>query len=199
MNTYNLASDEFILLQEDNVKLGTTGSSERLTEVVLTNKHIILVNDVTRGLFKTERLLKRCPLSNLQRYEGEAQTPILKQKDHYCLQLAFADEAISILFTDGSRRTVERWSRAIQNAANGNFNDIDHGDVLPPDLAEFIDGTKDVLGSLVGKKKTAAPKSKASPVKPKVATVRCPGCHAPLTGNVGSIATCAYCDTKHAL
>lgn len=202
MSEYNLAPGEFLIMQEKSVRLGTLSDNEDLTELVLTNHNIILVNDVDCGLFRTERYLKRCPLSDLQRHQGVAQTPVVKQKDRYCLQMLFPDETISVLFLDGARRTAERWSNAIQQAAAGDFNNIDASDVLPPELAEFIDGTKDFFGSFGGKKhnkkRTGSSTSEAVGASTSL-SARCPGCHAPLTGYKGEIVTCSYCDTKHAL
>lgn len=197
MNDYNLEPGEFLIMQQGSVRLGTATASEKLTEIALTNRNLILVNEVSRGLLRTERMIKRCPLSALQRHQGDVQLPILKQKDHYCLQVLCASETFSILFTDGSRRTAERWASAIQQAADGNFNDIQREDFLPPELAEIIDGTKDVLSSLTGKKRGKSTKNQVKS-NPVVTSARCPGCHAPLAGNAGSIAVCPYCDTKHA-
>lgn len=198
MNDYNLAPGEFVIMQEAGVRLGGAPRGERITELVLTSMNIILVNDVQRGLFQTERLLKRCPLNQIQRYEDEVQTPIGKQDDEYRLQVLFPDETISIIFADGARRTAERWARAIQYAADGDFNSIEQADAIPSDIAEIIDGARDIFGSITKRKPAAADKKPRKP-SPKMSTVRCPGCHAPLSGAIGTIASCPYCDTKHAL
>jgi len=37
------------------------------------------------------------------------------------------------------------------------------------------------------------------PTKTPRITVKCPSCHAPLTGKTGKRVTCQYCDTEHML
>lgn len=197
MDDYNLTPGEFVILQESNVRLGTATSNENLTEIVLTNRNLILVNDVSRGLFRSERMLKRCPLSELQRYEDEAQAPVVKQKNLFCVQAVFSDETISLLFTDGVRRTAERWSQAIQQAAVGDFNNIDSSNLLPADIANLVDGAKDIFGALGPKQKKGSKKKQSA--KPAAVSGRCTGCHAPLAGQPGTVVSCPYCDTKQTL
>lgn len=197
MNDYNLVPGEFVILQESNVRLGTATNSEKLTEVVLTDRNLILVNDISRGLFHSERMLKRFPLTELQRYEDEAQAPVVKQKNLFCIQAVFSDETVSILFTDGARRTAERWSRAIQQAAAGDFNNIDSSNLLPPDVTNLVDSAKDLFDAL-GTKQKKEPAKRNTP-KPVAISGRCSGCHAPLAGQPGAIIACPYCDTRQTL
>lgn len=204
MNSYNFEPGEFLLMQETDVALGIPADNESIKEVVLSNTHLILVNEVSRGLFKTDRLVKRCPLSQIKRAQGEPQVPLVKHGDNCCLQVIFESETIPLLFStsprrtpSGTRRTAERWAASIRQAANGNLNDIKNADTLPPELADVVDGTKNFFGSLTGKNQKAAPDSRAT--SPAMVSVRCPGCHAPLTGQSKSVATCPYCGTKHTL
>ncbi len=191
-------------MQETDVRLGTPADNESIKEVVLSNTHLILVNEVSRGLFKIDRLVKRCPLSQIKRVQGEPQVPLVKHGDHCCLQVIFEGETIPLLFStssrrtpSGTRRTAERWSAAIRQAAVGNLNDIKNADSLPPELADIVDGTKNFFSSLTGKNQNTVPDTRTAPTA--MVSARCPGCHAPLTGQSASIATCPYCGTKHTL
>lgn len=61
MDNYNLGSGEIVLAQASPVRLGRDKGGESLKEVVLTNKNLILVNEVSSGLFSSKTYLKRCP------------------------------------------------------------------------------------------------------------------------------------------
>lgn len=67
---YNLSAGEAVIMQSDGVELLCGRESEELDELVLTNKNLILVNEVSVGIFTTQRLVKRCPLDSILCPEG---------------------------------------------------------------------------------------------------------------------------------
>ena len=62
---YNLQPGEVVIMQGNKAVLHSGKDREALDEIVLTNKNLILVNEVSTSLFTTQRLLKRCPLDSI--------------------------------------------------------------------------------------------------------------------------------------
>lgn len=203
---YNLKPGEVIIMQTGSVLLVSGKDEEELDELVLTNKNLILVNEVSTGLFSSQRLLKRCPLDSIACPDGTPQAFLGKKRNDYVLQVVFEQEAMTFMFANGDKkREAKRWADAIKYASVGQLDNIDTEESpLPKDVTNLIDGIKGFatafaaemsdVGSEVSN--TATPTKKA--VKTKVAA-KCPGCHAPLSGNKGSILTCEYCGTKQTL
>ena len=179
--------------------------SEELDELVLTNKNLILVNEVSAGIFTTQRLVKRCPLDSILCPEGSPQAFLGKKKDSYVLQVAFEQEAITLRFPDNERREAKRWADAIKYAVVGDLDSIDtEGDQLPPEVSGLVDGFKGFATAFISEAtNTADSASKArKPIRKATKTVaagRCTGCRAPLSGVKGAIVTCDYCGTKQTL
>ncbi len=197
MEDYNLEPGEFVIMQEAPAELHSGSDIDRLDEVVLTNRHLILVCSQPTGLFQKRRLLKRCPLEQTLDSQGFPQVVTTQLRDKNILQVLFQGENVSIAFPNKAKQTVERWAAGIRDAAVGNLGEIRTADVIPDELADFVDGAKNVVGSIFGKK--AAPA--AAPRVAARATVarKCQGCHAPLSGRTGDTVVCAYCDTKQTL
>lgn len=198
MDEYNLEPGEFTIMQESSVILLDRSGEERLDEVVLTNKNLVLVNTASQGLFKRTRYLKRCPLERIASPNGIPQAIVSKHKNDYRLQVVFDDETVALRFPANPKRTAERWAEGIRNAALGNLSGIRTEDVLPPEVADLVDGAKGIFGAVFagGKKQSNAPEASKRPAR---ITKKCVGCHAPLTGRAGETVTCAYCDTKQTL
>ena len=198
MDEYNLEPGEFTIMQESSVILLDRSGEERLDEVVLTNKNLVLVNTASQGLFRRTRYLKRCPLERIASPNGIPQAIASKHKNDYRLQVVFDDETIALRFPANPKRTAERWAEGIRNAALGNLSGIRTEYVLPPEVADLVDGAKGIFGAVFagGKKQANTPETSKRPAR---ITKKCVGCHAPLTGRAGETVTCAYCDTKQTL
>lgn len=194
MDEYNLEPGEFVIMQEASVKLD---DGESLDELVLTNQNLVLVNTMSRGLFKREKFVKRCPLTRIRQTGGAPQAMATKYRDSYYLQVVFDDETISLSFPSNPKRTAERWAEGIRNAALGDLAGIRTEETLPPEIAGFVDGARDVFGSIFAG--SAGKKTESRPSAPTRVNGKCVGCHAPLSGRQGETVTCPYCDTKQTL
>lgn len=202
---YNLSAGEAVIMQSDGVELLCGRESEELDELVLTNKNLILVNEVSVGIFTTQRLVKRCPLDSILCPEGSPQAFLGKKKDSYVLQVAFEQEAITLRFPDNERREAKRWADAIKYAVVGDLDSIDTEESqLPPEVSGLVDGFKGFATAFISEATDAAdsaPKAR-KPIRKATKTVaagRCTGCRAPLSGVKGAIVTCDYCGTKQTL
>lgn len=188
MGDYNLNPDEFIVMQENNVELYVGDDTETLNEIVLTNQNFILVNEVSTGLFKTERYLKRCPLSKLHFVDDVPQAVVSKIKNFFVLCVPFEGETIVLGFADPTRRTAAKWSNAVKQAAVGNFDGV--ADEAVGVVAGIAQG---LSNSLFGAPKQSQPKNEVK--RSSTVAKKCSGCHAPLSGRQGQTVTCSYCDT----
>ncbi len=197
MEDYNLDPGEFVIMQETPAELHSGKSVDKLDEVVLTNRHLILVCSQQQGLFQKRRLLKRCPLEQTLDSQGFPQVVTTQLRDKNILQVLFSGENISVSFPNKSKQTVIRWAESIRNAAIGNLGEIKTENPLPDELADFVDGAKNVVGTIFGKKN--APTAEARKGAHAMVARKCQGCHAPLTGRAGAAVTCLYCDTKQTL
>ena len=168
-----------------------------------TNKSLVLVNEVSTGLFKRETMLKRCPLDQMLNDLGMPALVVSKLNNKWWLQISFGSEVIRLRHPSGTRRPVDQWANAITKASAGDFSNISQDIELPSDLSRLVDGAKGLVGSFAGgisSIKQAVPSSTPSAAKaPARVNAVCPGCHAPLTGRAGTTVTCPYCDTKTTL
>lgn len=206
MDNSNLGPGEVGIIQATGVCL-QDGSQERaLSKLMLTNKNLILSLTVDRGPFKQERYVKRCPLSKIVDADGEPQVFVTKQGSDYRLNVVFDDEAITLRFVSDAKPQAQHWSRSIKHALEGNFSSIQDYSELAGSVASAVDSARSVVESVLvgagGKTKTEAvqPKQKADKnPQPSNVTVKCCGCHAPLSGRAGATVICEYCDTKQTL
>ena len=188
MGDYNLNQDEFIVMQETGVALYVGDDVETLDEIVLTNQNLILVNEVSTGLFKTERYLKRCPLGKLHFVDDSPQAVVSKVKNSFVLRVPFDGETLILGFNDPTRRTAAKWSNAIKQAAVGNLDGVADADIgIVAGIAQ------ELSSSLFGSAKQEPAKN--APKRAATIAVKCSGCHAPISGKAGQTITCAYCDT----
>lgn len=198
MDNYNLESGEIVLAQASPVRLGCDRGGKSLEEVVLTNKNLILVNEVSSGLFSSKTYLKRCPLALLLDSQGTPQVTATKLREDYFLQALFGNERISLYFPSTPKRYSQKWAADLANAALGNLSSISPEQPEASEIADAIDEVKETFGSIFGKKPTPSHSATRAAGNPQV-TVKCRGCHAPLSGRKTQTISCAYCDTKQTL
>lgn len=198
-NSYNLEQGEFIVLQQSEASLISTDGIDPLEEVVLTNKHLILVANVSEGLFKTSRYLKRIPLEQILNDRGIPCLVVSTVRDENVLNVAFSDDSVTLSFSQGSKSAARRWEASITSAALGDLSDIRSGNEATDAANDFIENAKGAFGGIFGGGRSSS-KKKDTPIKvPTTVTTHCISCHAPLVGRKGSVVTCTYCDTKQTL
>lgn len=196
MDSYDLAPGEFVIMHEQSARLCEGSEEQDLQELVLTNRNLILAALVSESLFKKSRYLKHCPLDQLLCTNGLPQVSVSKFRDKHHLLVAFQGENVDLYFPGNPKRTAQRWAEGIRKAALGDLASIQTEDVLPPEIADIVDGARGVFGAFLGTKDKAAT---GGLKMPETVARKCQGCHAPLTGRAGSVVTCSYCDTKQTL
>ena len=198
MNEYNLEPGEYVLTQASPVRFGNTSSNEKLKEVVLSNRNLILVYSVKTGLFQSKSYVKRCPLSALLDAQGAPQVMATKFRNDYFLQAIFGTENITLYFPEAPKRLAQRWADNLANAATNNISEIRESSDLADEVGAVVDEAKEIFGSIFGVKGRSRQAKQRTMGNPQI-TTKCRGCHAPLAGRKGETATCAYCDTKQTL
>lgn len=203
---YNLTPGEVVIMHSDHVVLHSGKERITLDELVLTNQNLILVNEVSTSLFRSQRLLKRCSLDSIACPEGSPQAFLGKKKNNdYVLQVVFEQESITLSFPTNPKREAKRWANAIKYAVVGEIENIDTDESpLPSEATELIDGLKGITSAITSEAAQFAStvSSASKPIKKAAktkTTVRCIGCRAPLSGAKGTVQTCDYCGTKQTL
>ena len=187
------------MLQEPSWLLWEDEDEAPLKELVLTNKHLILVNEVSQGLFKRTTMLKRCPLEQLVDQQGSPMLVVSKLNGKWWLQASFGSEVIRLRDQAGTRRGAEHWADALRKAILGDYAAISPDAITSPELSQLVDGARNIFSSIASGIGAVAPSSKTKTNAPAMVNAQCPGCHAPLSGRKGSLVTCPYCDTKTTL
>ncbi len=198
MDNYNLEPGEIVLAQASPVQLGVDRNGESLKEVVLTSKNLILVNEVSSGLFSSKTYVKRCPLASLLDSLGTPQVMATKLREDYFLQAVFGNETISLYFPAAPKRYSQKWATDLANAALGDLSAINSEQPEASEIADMVDEMKEAFGGIFGKKPAPSHVATRAVGNPQV-TIKCRGCHAPLSGRKTQTVTCAYCDTKQTL
>ena len=126
MSDYNLNEGEFILLQEENVRLRDNDGmgDDPLEEVVLTNESLILVRNVPTGLFKSKRSIMRCPLNHLVCQTGHPHLTIMRRSKRPYLRIPFSDGTIELRLDNESQHHAQSWADNIAHAAQGEFDEV---------------------------------------------------------------------------
>ena len=203
MEEYNLEPGEFLILESQDARI-KLASGDALDRIALTNRSLILVKTQARGLFDRARMLKRCPLSKIERTYDEAQINLTKRGTKYMLNIPFSDECISLLFDDGQGTIARNWAESIRKAANGDLNSIREEETTPLEQirGSFLEAFGNIGISIpAGANPTPSPERKAprKPAKPIIVANVCKGCHAPIQGEAGHIATCDWCGTTQTI
>lgn len=149
-NSYNLEQGEFIVLQQSDVSLVTANGKDPLAEVVLTNRHLILVANVSEGLFKTSRNLKRIPLEQTLDDIGVPRLLVSRVRDEDVLNIAIADDSVTLSFSQGSKSAAQRWEASITSAALGDLSDIRSGNETIDAASDFVESAKGAFGGIFG-------------------------------------------------
>jgi len=198
----NLQPNEKIILKDSGVAHGGIMAVND-DEIILTTLNIIHIN---KGLFGNTKGVTYYPLNQLkQAIQGKHSNGIVT------LELYFMNGVESFNFNSVSSKKIKKWITAINDVkgATTPYYDLEEDDAridpnsLAGQISEIGKQFKDV-----GDEFRAAfgfkPKSEQSPKSiikgtPTQISKKCIGCSAPLTGKVGQVVRCKYCDTDQTL
>lgn len=200
MGAYEPASDELVVLHGERWILDDAGREKQLSEIVLTNRNLVLVNEVQQGLFRKVPMVMKCPLDRVLDEQGAPAVMTTKLKGVWWVQAVFGNEVLRLRNANNNRLEAERLATAIKNVALGDLSGVPSESVMPPELAGVVGGAKDLLGSIVGAGASMVREGAGKQAnKPAMVSTVCPSCHAPLSGRKGTRVTCPYCDSPYTL
>ena len=118
MTDLRLEVGEGILLQTDDAGLYDGNNETDIDELYLTNKNIIYVHEKSTGVFKSETVVDKIPLSSIAVVNGIVQIQQVDDEDY--------GKALQIIYTSGKRELLElnvspkkqypAWQSAISDA-----------------------------------------------------------------------------------
>lgn len=118
MTDLKLEVGEGILLQTNDVGLYDGNNETDIDELYLTNKNIIYVHEKSMGMFKTETVVDKIPLSSISIVNGIVQVDVVDDDDY--------GRTMQIIYTSGKRELLElnvspkkeypKWETAISEA-----------------------------------------------------------------------------------
>ena len=188
MNEADLEPGEYVLRVDAGVMWANAPESEILEELALTNRYLTLTVSRTTGWFQRSRRLDCYPLAKIKRIDGEAQVFARKVGGSNCLQVAFGSEMLTLSFPSSmTLRVPRKWAEDIIEASDKEYA------VAQREAAKRAEKQR------VEQERERQRRAEEERAAAKIAVGRCVGCHAPLSGTVGRIVTCAYCDTKQTL
>lgn len=110
-----LEPGEVVLARESDVLMD---NDERLEEVILTNRHLILGRYERASLFTIQMVYLHCPLRRLRNEDGSLEIHVTRSKGSHAVTLVFGKEPVMLRFGRGTRRVQEEWAQRIANAAD---------------------------------------------------------------------------------
>lgn len=118
MTDLKLEVGEGILLQTNDVGLYDGNNETNIDELYLTNKNIIYVHEKSMGMFKSETVVDKIPLSSISIVNGIVQVDVVDDDDY--------GRTMQIIYTSGKRELFElnvspkkeypKWETAISEA-----------------------------------------------------------------------------------
>ena len=201
MAGYKLQPNESMILKSENVMHGGTFAGYT-DELLLTNLYVVYIS---KGMFGNTKAIQKFPINQIKVYEGVPQVMEGKfQNGAPKLDMYFIHGVESFGFQMLNSSEIKDWIYAIYKLVTGQ----EHPDVIAKKEKKsrhVIPGTAFVAGTLRGTfdtfRDTLGIKRKDEPVvnTPTHITKKCISCSAPLSGKIGDVVHCKYCDTDQVL
>ena len=127
MTDLKLQPGEGILLQADEAGLYDGHDEISIDELYLTNRNLIYVHSVSKGLFKSETIVDKIPLSEISIVNGVVQVEIIDDDDYgTTLQLIYTSGKRELLeIDDSSENLYPLWKNGVIDAVQKCDREID--------------------------------------------------------------------------
>lgn len=99
MTDLKLEAGEGVLLHTNDVGLYNGNNETDIDELYLTNKNIIYVHEKSMGMFKSETVVDKIPLSLISVVNGIVQVDVVDDDDY--------GKSMQIIYTSGKRELFE--------------------------------------------------------------------------------------------
>ena len=185
MPEYGLQPNEYVVLKSERVLHGGAMAGYG-AGLVLTNQNIVLIS---KGFFRNTKGIRYFPLGQIKNFDGRPQAIASGQK----LEVYFLNGQESFGFE--SKREVKAWADNISKLLTGSSEDLSSapGKAIPGAAyaAETLKGTVDTFKHAFGMKS-------GSP-NPEKCARKCTSCGASISGVIGRVVRCPYCDSDQQL
>lgn len=195
MRELSLRKDEMIIFQDEMVSYTYNNRYIGSRELYLTNYNLILVE---RSMFKRQvKNIIKHSLNEINIINGIPWVQI-KNSEQEELIITINNNAIVLGFD--SRREAKQWQSNIMSLIAGEEIHLDSKipkEILgSEDLANALYDTVDLFKGVFNKKESI---KQQTIIKSEFVSKNCKGCGAPISGKVGTIIQCEYCDTSQQL
>ena len=192
---YTLQPDEWVVMESEPgarhvVQSGSPWQqrSNSFLTIVLTNQNIILVSTARSGKAKGTKYF---PLNQINVADGHPQIFATSRSGSNHLEIHFQSGEETFAFR--RKKELNAWAENIAKLLAGDDDFSTSKDKAIPGVAYLAGSLKDTFGAVkssLGLEPTAG--------SDKVAG-KCGACGAPLTGRVGAVIRCRYCDSDQQL
>lgn len=192
MNELPLQQNESVILQANGVC--PVGDKNGFRELNLTNLRIIMIK--RGGWGNKVKDMRDFPIRQIKIVNGTAQVFYIKRPSRDAddqLQIHLQNGKVEAFEFDGSaRKEINNWINNINILLTGNSAmgtkqpQTSFGIPVVDELAGTVASTLGTFKSALGK----------GPVQ---VSIKCAGCHAPITGTQGQTVKCRYCDSENCL
>ena len=190
MAEYKLLQDESIILRSTNVKPAGSRTSAN-DELLLTTKNIV---HIRRGAFGGSKEIIAIPIKAVKTNADRAQVFYGKNPKTYATQLQIylvSGQELAFDFIIDGRRNVTKWVNELNKIVTGDSNNIIYDENKEHGAKGLVSGIKEAMG-MAGEPELAQRLSSTA----ARSTQHCMGCGAPITGVVGQMVRCEYCDME---
>lgn len=189
---YELLPNEYIILKSSRISDGGFMSSYN-DELILTNFNIVFIDHGSLGGIKD---IIMTPIKSVKVYEDRAQAFFANNPKTNCAQLQVYlqdGRELSYDFYIDGRKDVVRWVNEINKLVTGDESNIVYDEKKERGAINTVAG---VFKTAMGMEPQLAERNRTNV---KRSTQTCVGCGAPVTGAVGRITRCEYCDLEQVI
>lgn len=186
----DLAYDEIVIMEKEQVKDGTGAFGLYTNSLALTNKDLILVK---YGFLKNKpKNVSRYALSDIKKYNGQAQVKMKRDAGGLlALEIYFFDEVKVFVFQTARTKEIKKWVDAINKLANGIA-------VSTQTEQSTVEAVVETAAELLAEGVSSAINTFSSTFGIKLkskqqVSMQCPNCSASLQGEKGTTIACPYC------
>ena len=191
MASYNLQSNEVVLLKDDSVYQG-----KKLVELILTNLNLVVVS---KSVFLKPSASQTFPINQIKIYNGRAHAIAGVRGGMEVLGVYFVHGEEEFRFLSDGKKKIQTWIGKINEAVTGEpaVEAASEASAAASGADRVAGALKDVMGAY----KSFRGQKPATPVPeaPIRVAAKCVSCGAPVNGVKGQTITCTYCNAAQQL
>ena len=218
MAKYVLSTNEYIILKKENVSF--PNNSDSISELLLTNENIVVS---TSGVFYSKN--RMLPVRQIKRFKDRAQIVLTNIRNEKVQLDVFLknNERVSFIFSEENpenknlKMETIKWINEINRLVTGESINTDYENELfgffkefetsakksigkaiigTKIFAEILKGTVDTVKDVFEVNDKSNNDTKSENNNREYFSGKCSSCGAPISGRIGSLVKCKYCETS---